>query len=53
MMKGPRGLMGGIVRSLGIVGYFDRLVGSDVRVTEEIAGRHDDVTEDGDVIDGS
>jgi hypothetical protein len=45
--------MDGIVLSLGIVGNFDGLVGSDVRIAEKIAGRHDDVTEDGDVVDGS
>jgi len=53
-MRGPLGLICGIVRPLGVVGFrVHRFVGSDIRITEEIAGRDDDVTEYRDVVDGS
>ena len=53
-MRGPLGLICGVVWPLGVVGFrVHRFVGSDVRITEEIAGGNDDVTECGDVVDGS
>lgn len=53
-MRWPLGLKCGVVRPLGVVGFrVHRFVGSDVRITEEIAGRDDDVTECGDVVNGA
>ena len=52
-MGKPLGLMDGVVRPLSAVRYVDRFVGPDVRVAEEIGGRDHDVTEHGDVVNGS
>jgi len=53
-MRGSLGLMCRVVRPLGVVGFrVYGFVGSDIRITEEIAGRDDDVTECGDVVGGS
>lgn len=53
-MRGPWGRIHGAERLLGTVGVrIDRLIGSDVRVAEKIAGGDYDITERGDVVNGS
>ena len=53
-MKGPWGLIQGVVCPLGVVWLgINRFVRSDVRVAEKISGRDHDVAECRDVIDGS
>ena len=53
-MRGPWDLVHGAERSLGVVRLgVNRLIGSDVRVAEKIAGGDYDVTERGDVVNGS
>lgn len=52
-MREPWGLMHGVVRSMSAVGRVDRFAGPDVGVAEKIARRDHDVTEAGDVVNGS
>ena len=53
-MRGPWGRIHRAERLLGVVRLrVDRLVGSDVRVAEKITGGDYDITERGDVVNGS
>ena len=53
-MRGPWDLVHGAERPLSVVRLgINRLIRSDVRVAEKIAGGHDDVTERGHVVNGS
>jgi hypothetical protein len=45
--------MQGVVRPLSVVWHLDGFVGSNVRIAQKIAGRHDNVTERRDVVNGS
>jgi len=52
-MRGPRGLIHGVVRPLSVVRLrVNGLVGSDVRVAEKITGGYHDVTESRNVVNG-
>ena len=52
-MRGPRGLIRGVVYPLGVVGFrVYGLVGSDVRIAEKVARGDDDVTEGRDIVNG-
>lgn len=52
-MKVSRSLMHVIVRPLSVWRCLDGFIRPDIRVAEEVTRRDDDITEDGDVVDGS